>query len=290
VYKADPKGDLHAREAVQDYYKKRGFIVLGENILLTSGTSESYLHILKVLSKNTSGVPDSQTEVLFPNPIYPLFEHIAELAGVKVRYYDLDAGKTAQVNTNVDWQIDLENLESKITPQTRAIVLVSPNNPTGSVLSEKTLESVLNIAQKHSISIVSDEVFSEFIFDGKKFPRIAEIAQNHAANVNIFTLNGISKTYALPGLKLSWVAATGPNTEDFIDQIELSVDTLLATNQISQAMLPTIMNDGEVFLSEFKKRLEESRNRAVKILEKNPNTMEHGVMVFLFIQNLVVIT
>jgi len=258
AYSPDPKGNLEARKAVCEFYKNRGSNIDPENILLTSGTSESYLHLFKLLTQPGD-------EILFPNPSYPLFDHIAKLTNITLNHYTLDADN--------NWQINLNDLESKITPKTKAIVLISPNNPTGSVLTQTTLTSVLEIAQKHNITIISDEVFSEFIFSTEPFPRLASLASTNS--INIFTLNGISKTYALPGLKLSWIITAGPNAAEYIEELELSVDTLLACNQMSQVMLPTIIQDGEPFLQTYHKHLEESRKIAIEVLSQSPNITFH---------------
>ena len=255
-YHPEPKGTEQAREAVAGFYEQRGFSVRAGNIVLTSGTSESYLHLFKLLAK-------SGDEMLFPNPSYPLFDHIAGMAGVRLNHYNLDP-------TN-GWQVDLPHLESRISAKTGAIVLVSPNNPTGGVITRENLNGVLAIAEKHGIPVISDEVFSEVILDGETFPRAAELARG----ATVFTLNGISKTYALPGLKMSWIAATGPGAPQFLDELELSVDTLLACNQISQAMLPAIINDGENFLQSYRERVKKSRDTAMKILGTCPHLSFH---------------
>lgn len=262
-YHPEPKGGAAAREAVAQFYRRRGFSVPPENILLTSGTSESYLHLFKLLAK-------SGNEMLFPNPGYPLFDHLAGLAGVSLAHYELDPSN--------GWQIDLQHLESKISKKTGAIVLISPNNPTGGVLGRENLTGVLAIAQKHRIPVISDEVFSEFMFDGESFPRAAELAnhlQTQREGATVFTLSGISKTYALPGLKLSWNVVTGPGAAQYLDELELSVDTLLACNQISQAMLPAIIGDGEEFLQSYRERVKKSRDIAIKILATSPHLSFH---------------
>jgi len=249
VYHAEPKGSLKAREAVAGYYKSRGFKVDPENIILTSGTSESYFHIFRHLLS-------PRQEILLPNPGYPLFEHLAGLAHAGFSFYSLDQSN--------GWEIDIHDLESRITESTRAIVIISPNNPTGTVHGEKTLEKVLALAQKHRLAIISDEVFSEFVFDKKPFPRVATMADD----IQIFTLNGISKTYALPGLKLGWIVTTGPDTAENVEHLELSVDTFLACNSIGQSMLPLIIREGEPFIKSFRNRVEESRNAALKVLSQ----------------------
>jgi len=251
VYHPDPKGSLAARKAIQKYYGARRLKISTDQIILTSGTSESYFHLFKMLAR-----PGER--ILFPRPGYPLFEEIGNLSETGFCYYNLDQ--------NADWEIDLQNLESRIRPDIKAIVLISPSNPTGAVISEKILLRLIKIAQKHNTAIISDEVFSEFMFDGE-YPRIATLSQK----INIFTLSGISKTYALPGLKLSWVVITGPDSKKYIDEFERSADAFLACNQISQCMLPDIMNHGKTFLKKFQKHLAANLTAAIQILNKCPN-------------------
>ncbi len=253
-YSPDPKGDFSARGAIKKFYETRGFRINTDNILVTSGTSESYLHMFRLL-----GGKDG--EILFPNPGYPLFDHIAAIANVSLGHYQLDASN--------NWQVDVRDLESNISEKTRAIVLISPNNPTGGVLTKENLEAVLFVAEKHRLAVISDEVFSEFVYDDEKFPRVAAMEKTSTHDVDIFTLSGISKTYALPGLKLGWIVATGPNAPRYLDELELSVDTFLAANQLSQSMLPVIMEKGNSFVLDYRKRLEESRKIAMKILGTN---------------------
>lgn len=139
---------------------------------------------------------------------------------------------------------------------------------------------MLEIAKKYGIPVISDEVFGEFMFDGKTFPRAAELTDD----VTVFTLNGVSKTYALPGLKISWIGVTGPDAEKYLDELELTVDTLLACNQMSQAMLPSIIAKGENFLDSYRKHLEQNRSMACRILSRSPHItfMEPEGGVYLF--------
>jgi hypothetical protein len=285
AYRPDPKGLLTARKGVCGYYKKRGLQIKPDQILLTSGTSESYFHLFKHLAPNCG-------EILFPVPTYPLFEEIARLSGTKVGFYKL--------NPADGWQIDLEDLEKNISAKTRAVVLVSPSNPTGSVLSKATIEKVIELAARHSLAVISDEVFSEFMFDSRLFPRAAEIAlQNpQTKNTSVFTLNGASKTYALPGLKLGWIVVTGGTPRsattgsiaDHIDSLERGIDALLCTNQIAQSALPIIIAKGEPFIKKFQQYIEKNRRLAVALLKKNPKIFFHrpegGFYIFAKIEGL----
>jgi aspartate/methionine/tyrosine aminotransferase len=266
-YDPDPKGSMPARKAVQKFYAERGLEVDPEQVVLTSGSSESYFHLFRMLAKPGE-------KILFPKPSYPLFEEIARLAEIEVGYYNLDPDD--------GWQIDCENLESRIRADVKAIVLISPSNPTGAVLSARTLERVAAIAAKHDLPVISDEVFSEYMFDGNKFPRMAEIAQGAGKArgpglkaPTVFTLNGLSKTYALPGLKLSWVVATGSGSAQFIDRLERSADAFLSTNQVSQAMAPDIIKKGLPFIKKLNRHLHNNRDLAIKILGENPHITFH---------------
>lgn len=267
TYLPDPKGDLTARKAIKSFYQKRGLNLTPDQIILTSGSSESYLHLFKMLTKPGE-------KILFPKPTYPLFAEIANITDTHLSFYNL--------NEKDGWQIDCAHLEAQIGPEVKAIVLISPSNPTGAVLHAATLKKVLEIAKKHHLVIISDEVFSEFIFNtatasqgstavGINFPRIAKMS----SEIDIFTINGISKTYALPGLKLSWIVATGPNQKDYIEQLERTIDALLSANQISQTLLPTIIKNGQTFLKSFRKKVIKNRDLAVRILEQCPQISFH---------------
>lgn len=256
IYEPDPKGNSKARQAVQSYYEKRNLSIAADQVVLTSGTSESYFHLFKLLAKPGE-------KILFPNPSYPLFEEIARLADIELSFYQLDE--------NNGWQTDSIDLEKKITANTRAIVLISPNNPTGSVLSEETLHHVVQIARKHDVPIISDEVFCEYMFDKRKFPRIAELSNT----VGIFTLNGASKTYALPGLKLGWVVVTGPRHQEYVEALERSADAFLSCSQTAQNTLPALVKRGGRFIQSFRKYVELNRDLTIQMLQKHPRISFH---------------
>lgn len=283
AYHPDPKGNLEARKAIVEFYKLRGLNISPDQIIITSGSGESYFHLFQYLAGSSSQTfPPSQKlsstqpssslqtaplkktgEILFPNPSYPLFEEISGLSGTSLVYY--------QLNEKNGWQIDTADLQQKINQQTRAIVIISPDNPTGAVLSKKTILEVLSLAQKHHLAIISDEVFSEYIFGGKKFPRAASLSKK----ITIFTLNGLSKTYALPGFKLSWIVVTGPGWTGHMEALERPVDALLTANQIAQQMLPVIIRKGGPFIKKFQKYLEANHKIAISILKENPAISFH---------------
>ncbi len=274
AYKPDPKGCPEARKAVTSFYRARGLSILPGQVIITSGTSESYFHLFQYLA-------GSGREILFPRPSYPLFEEIARLAGIKIKFYDLDE--------DGGWQVDLKSLEKNISAKTAAIVLISPSNPTGAVLSENNISAVLKIARQKGCAVISDEVFSEFIFDGKSFPRVQKIARDSGIkNVDLFTLNGVSKTCALPGLKISWIIVDSPRCAEIIDQLERPVDAFLAAGQVGQAMLPCIIKNGGPFIKKFRDYVQKNRDLAVKLLGTCPGISFHypegGFYLFLKIE------
>jgi alanine-synthesizing transaminase len=243
VYRPDSLGQRVTREAVAEYYGS--LKIPADQVLITPGTSVSYWYCFKLLA-------EPGDEILCPQPSYPLFDYIAQLCGVELKYYRLS-------ETNA-WAIDLEYLESQITPRTRAIVLISPHNPTGMVADAKQLEGLAEIALRNSLPIISDEVFSEFLFGLTEFPR--------AARTNaplVFTLNGFSKLFALPGMKIGWMAITGQAAlvRKAISALELVSDTFLPVNEIAQFAAPEIFRRGKEFLKQYVRWVDRCRNEAV---------------------------
>lgn len=231
AYHPDPSGRLAAREAIRAYYGACN--LSAKNILLTPGTSISYWYCFKLLA-------ESGDEILTPTPSYPLLDYIAKLCGVDLVNYRLDESR--------EWAIDLEHLSRQITQRTRAIVLISPHNPTGMVCSPDDVNALAEVAVRYNLPIISDEVFGDFLFELDSLPRPA----NTAAPL-VFTLNGFSKSFALPGLKLGWIAVTG--REDLVMQsvavLEMISDTFLPVSEIVQASVPEIFKRGKEFRSNY---------------------------------------
>jgi aspartate/methionine/tyrosine aminotransferase len=243
VYRPDSLGQRPAREAIAAYYD--GLKISPDQIVLTPGTSVSYWYCFKLLTENGD-------EILCPQPSYPLFDYIARLAGVYMRHYRLDESR--------DWAIDLDHLENQITSGTRAIILISPHNPTGMVAGEEQLRGVAEIATRHALPVISDEVFSEFLFGPDSFPRVAATAAPL-----VFTLNGFSKMFALPGMKIGWMAISGADAlvKKSVAALELISDTFLPVNEIAQSAVPEIFRSGAGFLKDYKEWVQRCRSAAV---------------------------
>jgi alanine-synthesizing transaminase len=163
-----------------------------------------------------------------------------------------------------EWAIDLDYLETQISDKTRAIILISPHNPTGMVADEDQLRGLAEIASRHSLPIISDEVFNEFVFGLDVFPRVAS-----TNSPLVFTLNGFSKLFALPGMKIGWVTITGE--EDLVVKsmaaLELISDTFLPVNEIAQFAVPEIFRRGQDFLAHYKTWVTQCRAAALEGLK-----------------------
>jgi alanine-synthesizing transaminase len=222
-YDPQPKGLRSARQAVAEYYRHRGK-VNPESLVLTTSTSEGYSFIFRLLCN-----PDD--EVLVPKPSYPLFEFLADLQDVKLVPYPLlyDHG----------WQVDFPSLEKAVTQRTRAVVLVHPNNPTGSYVKNDERAALNKLCRDHNLAIIVDEVFLDYAHDGS-------LPASFASNTEVltFTLSGVSKIAALPQMKLAWIAASGPadQLQPALSRLEIIADTYLSLNAPVQLAASTLID------------------------------------------------
>jgi alanine-synthesizing transaminase len=214
TYEPEPAGLPAAREAVASYYGDRGEAVDPERILLTASTSEGYAYLFKLLA-------NPGDEVLVPRPSYPLFEFLAELESVRVMQYPLVCDGA--------WEIDFDALRHAITPRTRAIIVVNPNNPTGSFLKQEEHEELIRICRDRRLAIVSDEVFSDYARHDD--PRRVRTLSS-TSEVLTFSLSGLSKVAGLPQIKLGWMVVNGPDAlrREAIGRLEFIADTYLSVS------------------------------------------------------------
>lgn len=239
-YDPQPKGMPVARDAVADYYRVRREQVDPESLVLTSGTSEGYSYVFRLLS-------NPGDEILVPKPSYPLFDFLADLQDVKLVPYPLlyDHG----------WQIDFHSLEKSIGPATRGTVLVNPNNPTGSYVSSGDRDRLNDICVKHRLALIVDEVFLDYALDNSPHP---SFATNTRALT--FTLSGLSKISALPQMKLAWIAVNGPAdlAHDAMQRLEVIADTYLSVGAPVQLAARTTLEQRKAVQSQIVSRVREN--------------------------------
>jgi alanine-synthesizing transaminase len=237
-YDPQPAGMKDAREAVAQYYSERGIAVEPERILLTASTSEAYAYLFKLLS-------DAGDQILVPRPSYPLFEFLAGLESVKARPYPL-----AYCGS---WAIQWEALEAAITEHTRAIILVNPNNPTGSYVKTEELERLLALSNERQIALISDEVFSDYAFgsDPARVTTLAGLKQGLA-----FSLSGLSKIAGLPQMKLGWVVAAGSPVASgrAWERLEWIADTYLSVGTPVQCAAAHLLAAGKTVREQIRRR------------------------------------
>jgi alanine-synthesizing transaminase len=249
IYHPEAKGMLSARLAVAEYYRESVAASLStdksqiavESIILTVSTSEAYSFVFRLLC-------DPGDEILVPAPSYPLFEFLADLQDVRLAPYSLlyDHG----------WHIDFHSLESALTPRSRAIIVVHPNNPTGSYV-KKTERAALNrLCASHNLALVADEVFLDYVIgEAVDLPVSAGAMANHPPGFPLqtsfafnpdaltFTLSGVSKISGLPQMKLAWIVVGGPEhlAASAVARLEVIADMYLSMNAPVQLAAPALL-------------------------------------------------
>lgn len=236
-YEPAPCGLVSARQAVCEYYAERGAAVGVDDIILTTSTSEAYSYAFRLLC-------NPEDEILIPAPSYPLFDFLADIQDVKPVRYPLiyDHG----------WQIDFHALEKTITPRTRAIIVVHPNNPTGQFTKRAEAQKLNAICAARKLALIVDEVFLDFSLGAE---RPLSFAGNQAALT--FTLSGISKICGLPQMKAAWLVASGPEEQkkEALARLEVIADTFLSMNAPVQLALPSFLSQRRAFQEQVMARV-----------------------------------
>jgi aspartate/methionine/tyrosine aminotransferase len=225
AYAPDPRGLEAARTAVADDFARRGQRVDAGRVLLTASTSEAYGFLFKLLC-------DAGDAVAVPRPSYPLFEYLARLEGASVTTYP--------IRYDGEWHLLRGDVEAALTERTRAVVVVSPNNPTGSYLKRSEADALLELCAERGLALVSDEVFADFAF-GRDDRRVASVAGREEALT--FALGGLSKSCGLPQLKLAWTAVSGPASvrDEALARLEVIADTYLSVGTPVQQAAPDLL-------------------------------------------------
>ena len=254
-YDPHPQGSLKAREAISNYYAERGQTIHAEDLFLTAGTSEGYSHLFKLLC-------DAGDEILMPAPSYPLLETLASLEGIQLRFYR-----------------DRSSLQASLTEKTRALIIVQPNNPTGSILSKDDVEYLIRFAEQNHLALVVDEVFADYClpFDGStnsphRSAQGPALALIHSTQSLVFTLNGLSKTVGLPQLKLAWIHVDGNPVlkARAKEHLEWICDAYLSVNTASQMACPELLRRRSEFQTPIKERLQANLKILKEIAKANP--------------------
>jgi alanine-synthesizing transaminase len=238
VYQPEPAGAMEAREAVAAYYVARGLDVQPGQILLTASTSEAYAYLFKLLA-------DPGSQVLVPRPSYPLFELLAGLEAVEVRQYPLVY--------HGEWSIDIDGLAGAVSRRTKAVVVVHPNNPTGSFVKWEELRTLCQICEAHGIALISDEVFSDYAFAPDP-GRVASLTSVDSCLA--FSLSGLSKVAGLPQMKLAWIAVSGPSKlrSSAMERLEWIADTYLSVGSPVQCVAAQLIASGEAVQRQIRSR------------------------------------
>jgi len=258
---SDSQGILSARTAIVQHYQTRGIeTATVDDIWLGNGVSELIAMALQALL-------DDGDEVLVPAPDYPLWTASTSLAGGTAVHYLCDESN--------DWLPDMEHLKSKISDRTRAIVVINPNNPTGAVYPEWVLREIAELARRHNLIVMADEIYDKILFDGAVHTPFASIAPD----VLTLTFNGLSKAYRVAGFRAGWLMVTGPKRRaaSYLEGITLLANMRLCANVPAQHAIQTALG-GRQSINELilpGGRLLEQRDAAVTALRKIP-----GVSVF----------
>ncbi len=262
-YYPDAKGDIDARKAIQKYYLQNDQEVSLESLILTASISQSYLYLFKIFStasKQKSSNTVKTPEILVVRPCPPLIQEIAGFLNIQLKYFDLDQSN--------HWQINIKSLEKLINNNTQAIFLMSPNQPTGAIQTEETLNKLNKLLKGKNIPLIIDESLSEFIFDKEKLPIASTIFD--PSQLIIF-LQDLKYTFGLPGLKISWIQVSGPEkpAKIILKMLELLGDTFLSINQLSQTILPEIVEYSVNWRKNYLNIIKKNRKFIFNKLKKN---------------------
>jgi alanine-synthesizing transaminase len=281
VYDPQPFGLRVAREAVSEDFARKGAHVPADRVVLTASTSEAYSILFKLLC-------DPGDRVLVPRPSYPLFEHLTRLDDVEAESYLLEY--------HGRWSVDLDSVRSAISPRTRAILAVSPNNPTGSFLDGPDLDALVAICAEHDLALIGDEVFADFPLPGRVPVRAGQpdivpqrgcegghdaadipparppgVLSSH--QILAFSLGGLSKSVGLPQLKLGWVGVGGPDdlVGPALGRLEVICDSYLSVGTPVQQAAGALMTRGVAVRARILARISENYETLAHLTRRYPS-------------------
>ena len=251
---SDSKGIFSARKAIMQYAQLRNIPNVSMNDIYTgNGVSE-------LINLCMQALLDNGDEILIPAPDYPLWTATATLAGGNVVHYVCDEQS--------DWYPDIDDIRSKITDKTKAIVIINPNNPTGVLYPKEILLEIIQVAREFGLLIFADEIYDRLVMDGKQHISLASLTED----VPVITLNGLSKSHCLCGYRCGWMVISGPRelTEDYRQGIIQLTSLRLCANTMAQIVIPAALDDMDTPASMVRPggRIYEQREATVRELEK----------------------
>lgn len=220
---SDSKGIFSARKAIMQYCQLKGFPHVDiDDIYLGNGVSE-------LISMSLQALLDDGDEVLVPMPDYPLWTACVSLAGGNAVHYLCDE--------KANWYPDIDDIKSKITSNTKAIVVINPNNPTGALYPDELLKEIVEIARQNDLIIFADEIYDRLVMDGKKHTAIASLAPD----VFCVSMNGLSKSHRICGFRVGWMVLSGPknNVKGYIEGLNMLANMRLCANVLGQHVVQT---------------------------------------------------
>lgn len=237
TYNPDPRGNIEARKSIAEYYRSKGLEIDPEDLFLTSSSSEAYSYLFKLLC-------NPGDSILIPAPGYPLFEFLSVMESLEtVSYF------TKKEN---GWKLKESDLRRKDLEKSKLILVVSPNNPTGSILTESDFNSLKGTFKNYNLPVVIDEVFSDYVYGEESHKTLID------SEIPVITVNGLSKILGLPGMKLSWILLSGPETwkRKAKEYLELISDTYLSVNTPVQNILSDLLRWKNLIQSQILKRIQ----------------------------------
>jgi len=250
----DFQGMPAARRAICDYHLSKGIVgITPDDIFVGNGVSEVVNFALMPLL-------NPGDEVLVPTPVYTLWSNTILLASAKPVYYRCDEAS--------DWNPDIADMRSKITPKTRAIVIINPNNPTGALYPAEILNQILDLAREHNLMVFSDEIYDRMLLDERTHVSTASLAPD----LVVVTMNGLSKSHVLCGFRVGWMVISGPRekTEEYRQGIVQLTSLRLCSNALAQLVIPAALEDDETPLSMCRPggRVYEQRKATCDVLDQ----------------------
>lgn len=252
---SDSKGIFSARKAVMQYYQLQNIHVDMDDIYIVNGVSEG-------ISMSMQALLDNDDEVLVSMPDYPLWTACVSLAGGNAVHYICDE--------EANWYPDIDDIKSKITSKTKAIVLINPNNPTGAVYPREILQEIVDIARQNDLIIFSDEVYDRLVMDGMEHIPIASIAED----IFTVTLSGLSKSHRICGFRVGWMVLSGPrqHVKGYIEGLNMLANMRLCSNVLAQQVIQTSLGGQQSIDSMLLPggRIYEQRNYIHKAINEIP--------------------